>query len=263
MISGFTKRTTMSKLSVLLIAVSISASAQSYTVIHSIGKILDTKSGKYLVKGSRINESASLMFETKGARAAVLSTTRGRFVIQEKSSAASESDVVYALSSVISPVRGRLSTRAGGINNKLDFEKYFGEGPIAILGDLFSVQVSSTAYPMNEQKFFYAQYQYEGEAINKKLSNEGDKLIVSATEFYAIDGKAIDPKEVNDIKLYYYNAESQESAMITAMNFSIVSREDLTSIASQMDGDTEAIVDVISSLYGKCSQAYLEENFRD
>ena len=106
---------------VILLFISASTFAQSYTVIHSIGKILDTKSGKYLSKGTKIDESASLMFETKGAKAAVLSSSRGRFVIQENAVSQSKSDIVYTLSSVISPARGRLSTRAGGINNKLDF----------------------------------------------------------------------------------------------------------------------------------------------
>lgn len=228
-------------------------------MIHSIGKILDTKSGKYLAKGARIEESASLMFETKGARAAVLSSSRGRFVIQEASTSESKSDVVYTLTSVLSPARGKLSTRAGGINNKLDFEKYFGEDAVVLLGDSFSLKVSPTAYPMNESKFFYAQYQYKGEVINKKLASEEDKLILRTSEFFSVDGNAISTTEVSDIKLFYYDAAAQESSLLTPLKFALVSTSDLKSLSEEMEGDEGGLLEIINSLYGKCSLAYLKD----
>lgn len=134
---------------------------------------------------------------------------------------------------------------------------------VAILGDSFSVKVSSTSYPMDDNKFFYVQYQYQGEAINKKLANKEDNLIISVDEFFAIDGKAIPSEEVSDIKLFYYNAESQESMMMTSVIFSVVSNEDLKSISEQMEGDMDGMLEVINSLYGKCFQPYLEEALKD
>lgn len=252
----------MKMLSTILLVVSIHASAQTYTVIHSIGKILDTKTGKYLAKGSKVDESSAVMFETKGARAAVLSSSRGRFVIQEQASSQNKSDIVYTLSSVISPARGRLSTRAGGINNKLDFEKYF-EEPVALLGNIFNLEVSPTAYPMDDSKFFYAQYQYNGEAINKKLSNDGTNIVLEIGDFFSIDGNPIEAEEVSAINLFYYNAETQESTRLTSMAFSIVPNEDLKSIAGQMKDDRSAMLEIIHSMYGKCSEAYLEQALKD
>ncbi len=250
----------MKKISCLLLCVfSIAVSAQQYTVIHSIGKIIDTKSGKYLTKGVKIDESASLMFETKGARAAVLSSSRGRFVIQEKSKSESKSDIVYTLSSVLSPARGRLSTRAAGINNKIDFENHFGDGPVAMLGGKYELTVSPNSYPINENQFFYAQYQYKGEAINKKLSNDGSSLLIMEDEFYSIDNSAIDPQEVSEIYLYYYNANTQESTQLTEMRINPVCSDDLKSIADQLEYDKEGIMELINDLYGKCSEKSLDE----
>jgi len=252
----------MRNLAFILIFVSAAASAQTYTIIHSIGKILDTKSGKYLTKGVKIDESASLMFETKGARAAVLSSSRGRFVIQENSTSTTKSDIIYTLSSVISPARGKLSTRAGGINNKLDFEKHFAEGPIAILGGEYRVSISPTAYPMSENQFFYAQYQYNGEVINKKLASSGDELIINSATFYSVDDDKIDPEEVSNINLLYYDASSQESSQITTMEFQVISNDDLKSIADQLENDQEAILEFVISLYGKCSTETIEKALR-
>lgn len=237
----------MKMLSIVLFIVSIHASAQSYTVIHSLGKIQDTKSGKYLTKGTKVDESSALMFETKGARAAVLSSSRGRFIIQEQASSQNKSDIVYTLSSVISPARGRLSTRAGGINNKLDFEKFF-EEPVAILGNVFVLEVSPTAYPMDDSRFFYAQYQYNGEAINKKLTNDGTNIILEIGDFFSIDGNSIKAEEVTAINLFYYNVATQESTRLTSVVFSLVSNEDLKSIADQMKDDSSAILEIIHSM---------------
>ncbi len=253
-------------LSALTILLSLFISAQSYTVIHSIGKIYDASSGSYLKKGSKVSESAQLKFETEGAKAAVLSSSRGRFIIQKNSTSSQQSDLAYTLSSVISPVRGRLSTRAGGINNQLDFQKHFGEGPIAIVGDSYKVAISPNAYPMNDQKFFYAQYSYNGERINKKLSNDGDSLLVEVASFFAVDKNPINPAEISDAQLFYYDAEKQESISITSLNLNVVSNEELRSLVDSFsdlskDQQTDALHELINDLYGRCSKEEIAKAF--
>lgn len=247
-------------LTILLVLLGLSVQAQTYTIIHSIGKIYDTKSEKYLTKGMRIDESAKLKFESSDAKAAVLSSSRGRFVIQEQQKEEGKSEIAYALSSVLSPARGRLSTRAGGINNKLDFEKRFGEGPVAILGNTYKVSVSPTAYPMNEKKFFYASYAYKGEVINKKLSNEGDSLVFKASDFYSVDNKSIDPTEVSDVKLFYFNAATEQSEQITNLELVVISKDDIKYLMENIGGGTASekqknVVEIIAMLYGKCTES--------
>lgn len=247
----------------ILMLTGLIAQAQTYTIVHSIGKIYDTNSEKYLVRGMRINASAELQFQSEGARAAVLSSQRGRFVIQEQSGASSKSEISYALASVLSPARGKLSTRAGGINNKLDFEKRFGEGPVAILGNTYKVAVSSTAFPMNDDKFFYANYQYGGEAINKRLASQGDSLIIDVVSFYSVDGKSIDPMETSDVKLFYYDAGSEESTFVTNLEFAVVSDEELKSMVGHMSDvhvseRNTAVLEIINGVIGKCSEKDLE-----
>ncbi len=244
------------------ILASITLFGQNYTVIHSIGKIYDTSTGAYLRKGSKVGESTELKFETKGAKAAVLSSSRGRFIIQKNSTSQQQGDLAYTLSSVISPVRGRLSTRAGGINNLLDFQKHFGEGSVAIIGKEYSVAVSPNAYPMNESKFFYAQYTYKGERINKKLPSNGDSLVFAIASLYAVDDSAIDPGEVSDAQLFYYNSDSEESSLITSLEFGVVTAEDLETLSGSFsdlseEDRTTALLEIINDLYGKCSKAQL------
>ncbi|MFY0651924.1 MAG: hypothetical protein JXQ96_07825 [Cyclobacteriaceae bacterium] len=249
----------------VLIAAALGANAQTYTVIHAIGKIYESKSGKYLTKGMRLSESAELKFETSGAKAAVLSSKRGRFVIQEKSSSSSgQGELAYALAAVLSPARGRLSTRAGGINNQLDFQKKFGEGPVAIVGDEYKVAVSPTAYPMSDNKFFYASYSYNGEPINKKLSRDGDSLVFDVPAFYSVDDKPIDPTTTSDTKLFYYNAGAQESTLITALELSIITKDDLKSIVESLadlpaEEKKNFVLEIVTEFYGKCSDDDVEK----
>lgn len=243
---------------ILLFVLQAPLFAQSYTVIHSIGKIYDVGAEKYLSKGMKIDESAQLRFDSPNARAAVLSSSRGRYIIQANKSSSSTSDLAYALSSIISPVRGKLSTRAGGINNALDFSKYFGEGPVAALLDSYKVKVSPSAYPMNDDQFFYVQYMYEGEAINKKLSSEGESLVFDQS-LYTIDGNSIDASQVGEMNLFYYNASTQESENITALTLNWVSMDDLKALASNFDTpksdeSVTALCEWVNDLFGKCSE---------
>lgn len=250
----------MRKLSVVLLLICFYAKSQSYTVIHTIGKIYDSTSGKYLAKGLKISEDANLKFETKGARAAVLSSTRGRFVIQEASTSTSQSDVLYALSSVIAPVRGRLSTRAGAINNALDFQKHFAEEAIALVGSTYTVEVSPASYPMSESNFFYAQYSLNEETINKKLGNVDNRLVIETKSFYSVDGTPINPQGVRDIKLFYYKAEDQTSSFITNLNLAVVTNEELKSILEQFsENKVEVALELINSMYGKCTEEQLKQ----
>ncbi|WP_420317015.1 hypothetical protein [Ekhidna sp.] len=253
----------MRTLFILLILVAFESHSQSYTVIHIIGKIYNTESGSYLTKGSKVSENSSLKFESDGARAAVLSSSRGRFVIQKNAAASSQSDALYALSSVISPVRGRLSTRAGAINNSLDFQKYFNEGTVALIGNEYEVKVSPEAYPISDSKFFYAQYQLGEETINKKLRGESGKLNINLTDFFSVDGNPIDASAIKEVKLYYYDTEEQKSAFITDMNISYIPEEELKSLVDQFPDDKEAMLEVINSLYGKCTEEQLSKAIED
>lgn len=250
----------MRYLVLVLILVAFQGKSQSYTVIHIIGKIYDTQSGAYLTKGTKVESDANLRFDSEGARAAVLSSTQGRFVIQQTQSAGSQSDIVYALTSVISPVRGRLSTRAGSINNTLDFQKHFNEGTIALLGKSYQVTVSPSVFPMSESQFFYAQYQYNNETINKKLGSDEDNLVIDLNTFFSIDGAAIDPSQVTNTKLYYYDVSKGSSKFITDMDITFVPNETLKSLAGEFEENAaESITEIINSIYGKCTTEQVEK----
>ena len=185
----------MSRFLLLLTSLFISLSSlgqSSYTTIHVIGKIYRPDSQSFLKRGDRLSDEEKLEFQTKDAKAAVLSSDRGRYVLQPSQEAASaDGALVFALKSVITPVKGRMSTRAGGINNKLDFQKKLNDGAVAWLADEMSVNVSESAYPTDDSKFFFASYDYQGEQINKKLESQNELLVFKKTDFYTVDDAPI------------------------------------------------------------------------
>lgn len=249
----------MRYLVIVLVLLTFQSQSQ-YTVIHTIGKIYDTKAGKYLEKGSKVDEEAKLRFDSNGARAAVLSSSRGRFVIQKNQSSVSQSDAVYALTTVISPVRGRLSTRSGSINNVMDFQKHFNEGTVALVGKSYQVSVSPSAFPLSESRFFYAQYLYGDETINKKLGGDEDNLIINLNEFFSVDGNPIEAASVSDVKLFYYDAGKGTSKFITDMDITYVSDETLKSLVNEFPEDpNEPVLELINSMFGKCTEEQISQ----
>ncbi|UXX79721.1 hypothetical protein N7E81_01170 [Reichenbachiella carrageenanivorans] len=242
---------------ILLILAFQSAQAQQYTIIHVIGKIYDNQTQTYLKSGTKLTDDSKLKFETPHARAAALSNTRGRYVIQHQTTQAERSDLAYTLSTVLAPARGKMSTRSGSINNQMDFVKKFGEGPLAIVGGRLATAISPTAYPTDDTHFFYASFLFNNEAINKKLDVIDNQLVFDIKSFYTIDGITIDPKQTSETTLYYYDSNKEESIAITSLDFEVVSDDELSHIAKAMGelNNTEqvnAIREIVTALYGAC-----------
>jgi hypothetical protein len=254
-------------LTVLFVFASIVSYSQEYQVLHVKGKIVLEKDGTVLKAGDKISEKDKIRFESKDAMAAVLSNKKGRYIIKVKEETSNESDLVYVLKSAISPVRGGMSSRAGVINNDIDFKLYFAEAPFVWAGEVIKLGVSSVTYPMDDEQFFYIQYSIAGDKVSKKLSFEKDILIIEKKSFFSIDGSSINPEKVTNYSLYYYNSANEESRLITEIDFVLISQEELQQIFDQYpvkDEDTYyEIADVLSNLYGKCDPLQLENNIRN
>ena len=156
-----------------------------------------------------------------------------------------------------------MSTRAGGINNALDFQKYFGTS-LAFIGENFKIKVSDNAYPQNDENFFYLRYQWAAEQINKKLTYRADTLILNKEELLKVDGKKISKEETSDYYLYYYNASKQSSEQITVVDLVMMSLEDLDALltsmkASDLSLDKDAVAAMVTELYGRCQPGNLAE----
>ena len=240
--------------------------AQDYQVLHVRGEILHESSGKNLSPGDKVSGSDKIHFKTTDAMAAVLSTDKGKYILKAGDGAKSGSgnDLVYVLKTAISPVRGGMSSRAGGINNRIDFVNFFGKERYVWAGDLIKIQVSETSFPMNENRFFYLSFNHGGETYNKMLPYEGDLMILTKEDIFSVDGEKLDVNNINPLELLYYDAEKEESMLMATITFAYVSKQELSYFKSILESSGDQlehdIADMLAELYGKCDSDQIGYN---
>lgn len=58
---------------------------------------------------------------------------------------------------------------------------------------------------MSRAVFFYVNYDFKDDNVDKKLDYKGDTLVFIKKNIFKIDGKEVDGKFADNFKLYYYN----------------------------------------------------------
>jgi hypothetical protein len=184
---------------------SLPLEGDSYKVIRVNGKIVFSKSGNSMKTGDVFASSESLDFSTTDSRAAVISKKRGRFVLTSKIAGNQKANLI--------PAMNNISSRAGALLNKIDLQNHF-KGKYVVLGNQ-KLKIGDKAYPLTDSKFFYLQYEYNGEVIRKKLNHtSGNHLLINAENVFKVDGKQISVEE-KSMQLYYRDSESKKSENIS------------------------------------------------
>lgn len=250
------------KIALLFLLISYLSTAQKYTVIHVTGEIIDQNTSKKLTRGYSLTGDPKLKFGSASAKAAVLSSDKGRFILQAKQGAQSKSDITYALSSIISPVRGRMSSRSGALVTALDFEKRF-ESQLAWIGDTLSFKVSRKSFPLGDSGLFYVRYNYRDEAINKRLKTIDGSFNFIKSDFYSVDGSPIEPTEVSGMELFYFKKETSESKRLTSLALLPVKSKELLELNEFLkiqnpEAGFEEFHSLVVDLFGACSPAALK-----
>lgn len=180
-----------------------------YKVIKVNGQIQIKKTGKNLSQGDEFAPNTALDFKTTDSRAAVISSSKGRFVLTANTNNSKGSNLVPAMNSV--------ATRSGAIINMIDLKNVFSDNYVII--EEVRMKIGKDAFPMiKEEKFFYVDYEYNGEVISKMLKFSNDTLIMSKSDIFKIDGKPIENPYSIEIKLYYRNELKEESTPINTFN---------------------------------------------
>jgi hypothetical protein len=148
-------------------------------------------------QGDVFLSGTALDFKSPHARAAVISSLKGRFVLTSSEKGQAK----------ILPAANNISSRSGALINKVDLQNHF-SGKYLII-DKLKLEIGNQNFPMNEKNFFYLSYSYEGEIIRKKLDYDGDFLVFDKSEIFKIDGEPI-PVQNKEMNLYYRNGETSE-----------------------------------------------------
>ena len=237
----------------------ITTQAQSYKVIHVTGTIEAQSTKSDLARGTAFGEKEKFQYKTTNARAVVINTKKGqRFILQS-----SVSDASYHNAN-LTPSAGNISSRAGGLNNRLDLRNHF-DGKYVILGEL-RVVINSAAFPMNKNHFFYINYLYKGESINKQLSFSGDTLIINKDSLLQVDKKPIRNEDITEMKIIYYSKNNGKGtpSVISSTFYPVFPKEkdlleEVRIVVDAMKGQNEfditnAVSSYISDVYGKSNR---------
>jgi len=172
--------------------------AQSdYKVIKVNGSIVYVRTGSSMAQGDVFPEDEDLDFATPNSRAAVINSEKGRFIL----TAGSQNQVARAKSNFL-PAMSNISTRGGALNSLNDIQNQF-SGGVSILYSA-SWYINPYQFPMNEETFFYIQYLYKGEKINKKLLFRENSLIFSREDILKVDDAPIEEPDTPNAIFYYY-----------------------------------------------------------
>ena len=160
-------------------------------------------------------------FKQPGAMAVLIGNNGQRYILSNKGkSSASQSELVYIVKNVLLPMKniGALTTRGGEEKGIVDLEMALGDTTFLIIGDDLKLKLDKNLYPMNENYFFIYSYDYNGKSINKKLSFSQDTLIFKKSRLYQKSGQIIDPNQIEEVKVYYFDKTKGRSRLINKIN---------------------------------------------
>lgn len=237
-----------------------------YTVVKVLGNITIKKTGVQLKQGDVILANEPIDFKTSEAKASVISSEKGRFIL----SASNAFNGISNVKSNLLPPMGNISSRSGLILNLTDLKTNFSENYLIL--KQVELSIGKSVFPMNDSSFFYFSYLYKQENINKKLSHKNDTLLIIEKELFLVDGLSIAHSESTSVKLNYKSGKSSlfitEFNVITPNNDQIVKEVKIILDQSKNKIYKDVLEDVISyftEFYGKTDSKnvknWLKDNF--
>lgn len=226
-----------------------------YKVIKVQGSIVMKKSGKSLSQGDVFKENTPLTFQTDDAKATVINSDKGRFVLTKS-----------AKGNNLIPAINTIASRSGAILNLIDLQNQF-QGKLCVV-DQLKLKIGASDFSMNNGNVFFVEYKYKGETIQKKLSNSGDTLIIDKKELYKVDGNPIDQPDDSNVSLFYLKAS--ENKIITISSFQLIfpnTKELNTEVKiildelKEKDADkkTDEVVSYLNEFYGKVVKSNIKD----
>lgn len=193
----------LSKALILLLAMTgLNLGAQtSYKVIKVNGRIQYVRTGDNMTMGDVFSDGESLNFDGPNSRAAVINPEKGRLILSPESE-----NRLTGVTTHFLPAMSNISTRGGSLNSLNDIQDYF-SGSVAIINEA-GWYINPYQFPMDEDRFFYLQYEYKGEYVTTKLKSDEDRLVFSREDILKVDDKPIPGLNNPQVTLYFYSPDN-------------------------------------------------------
>ncbi|HYG50531.1 MAG TPA: hypothetical protein VD905_06490 [Flavobacteriales bacterium] len=236
----------------------------NYKVIKVNGQIVVTATGKPLAQGDIFKENTPLDFGSPEAKATVINAEKGRFILTSQAKSSKASNLIPAINNIAS--------RGGAVLTIIDLQNLFA-GNFCVI-EKMKVKIAAPDYKMNADNFFYLQYKYKGEAINKPMSYTGDSLVIDKVELYKVDGKPITAPDDTQVTLFFRDNVKKTAKTISTFNLIFPNenelREEIKIIINELktknaSQKTDEVLSYLNEFYGKADrdnvQPWLQKNF--
>lgn len=208
---------------------------ETYHVVHVKGKIQNITTKKFLRRGMKIKSSDNLKL-SKGSKAVMIGARRGRFVLSTKRAKKKGTEFYAFVKDVVSPLKknAKASTRGAEDSDVESLKGYFGDTDFAIIGEKVEFNLNASRYPLSKTKLLVCRYTYDGRVINKKLPFDGNTVTFDKSRIFTKNDLKINPDEVENVEIYYYNRKNRSSTKEASFNVIFVNAGELKSELTEL-----------------------------
>jgi hypothetical protein len=226
------------------LALAAPSGSDTYYVSHVKGEVRRAGAKSVLKLGEELKLTDSLKFGSPSDLVAVINPKRGRFVIKAGNNQAPVSKapgLIVLISENLIPGNETkiMGSRFGGAEDLPALRNYlllYGSenGYRFALLDSFRLVLGGDLLKNQGNNFFYLQYLYKGEEINKRLriSKQADEhFLVFDRDIFKIDGKMVEPPALTEARLFYYEAASDSSRPVSRL---LISSETTSTLEAEL-----------------------------
>jgi hypothetical protein len=181
-----------------------------YYIVEVKGNIV--ANGSLLAKGKQIKATDKLKI-SPGAKAIVMSSQRGRFVIP-KPGVNTSSQLEFFVKDVLSPLKtnAQASTRGGEeANGVIDLSNYFGRQQFLIIGETLNFDLDPNKYPLDNKSYLLLMAKVDGVTYLHKLPHTDKHVTLTKDAMLeARGGERIALTALEQVELYYIKNNARQ-----------------------------------------------------
>lgn len=214
---------------ILLLFLGLNTFGQNkYFIIKVEGEVKNLSTGLLIKQGDVINKSDLLSFETKKSKIMLISDKRDKFLIKRPKKVKENEEFVAGDIALAVKSRAAFASRSGGALDEpevTDLKSYFGEDEFTIIGDNLSVPLNTGIYPLNNNEFIVFYYNIGEEPVTKKIGFNQNILNIERQALMKAKQSELEDPEINNLTVYRYTRDSQQTDFITEFTLNFVDRE--------------------------------------
>jgi hypothetical protein len=191
--------------------------AQNLSVIAVRGAVKSKKIGKTIRTGDLLPPDDALTFRDASDMLSLVSAEGQRLTVVYPAKRFKKSKVNFDLASLVQNAPAGLVPQEPVFKTPEEAKLYFSQRPFLFLGQETRIKMPKGLFPQSRALFFYMNYDYKNDNIDKKIEYKGDTMVLAKRALFKIDGKEVDGKFAENFSFYYYNQPKTKHTFLGKM----------------------------------------------